>query len=143
MRTSISIQTAALSLALALGEGTTPAQTAPGIEQRSEGGGVTVSATYLGRSGETIRFQVKLDTHSADLSGFDLKNSVALRNDGGTAVRPMDPRAVGGHHAEGELAFPATDSNGRAVAGDGAQYLELVVLNLAGIPERVLRWDLR
>ena len=143
MRRTTSIRITILALALAVAAGTAFAQTAPGAEKKDEAGGVTVTATYLGRTAQAVRFQVKLDTHTADLSQFDLKNSVTLRNDAGAAVRPLDPKALGGHHAEGELSFPATDAGGRAVVGESTRYLELVVVNLAGVPERVLRWDVR
>ncbi len=132
-----------LTLALSVAAGTAFAQTAREAEKRDEAGGVTVTARYLGQTPQAVRFQVKLDTHTADLGQFDLKSSVTLRNDAGSAVRPLDPKALGGHHAEGELAFPATDSAGRAVVGESTRYLELVVVNLAGVPERVLRWDVR
>src|SRR3990172_8912285 len=143
MKATTAIRITVVALALAAAAGTAFAQIAPGAEKKNEAGGVTVTATYLGQKAQAVRFQVKLDTHTADLSQFDLKTSVALRNDSGAAVRPLDPKTLGGHHAEGELAFPATDSAGRAVVGESTRYLELVVTNVAGIPERVLRWDLR
>ena len=143
MKPTMTIGLTVLALGLSAAAGTAFAKAAPGAERKNEAGGVTVTATYLGQTAQAVRFQVKLDTHTADLSQFDLKNSVTLRNDSGAAVRPLDPKALGGHHAEGELAFPATDSAGRAVVGESTRYLELVVTNVAGIPERVLRWDLR
>jgi hypothetical protein len=143
MINTTSIRITLVALALSVAAGTAFAQTAPGAEKKDEAGGVTVTARYLGQTPQAVRFQVKLDTHTADLGQFDLKSSVTLRNDAGAAVRPLDPKALGGHHAQGELAFPATDSAGRAVVGESTRYLELVVVNLAGVPERVLRWDVR
>ena len=43
--------------------------------------------------------------------------------------------AEGGHHVNGTLYFPAMDLQ-------DAQWVELVIREMAGVPERTFRWDL-
>lgn len=114
------------------------ASTAPAgpITQRSEGGDVTVEATWAG-PGSEARFDVKLDTHSVDLDALDLADAV-LRNDLGdtlTARRWDAPK--GGHHRVGVLTF---EGDAAGLLGD-ARWIELVITGVGGVRERVLRWD--
>lgn len=103
--------------------------------QRSEGGQVTVEATWNGSTAEAA-FDVKLDTHSVDLDALDLSNSV-LRNDRGEtlAARPW-AAPTGGHHREGSLAFTGDASS----FFNDAKWLELTFSGIGDIPERTLRW---
>ncbi len=113
---------------------------------KNRGGGVTVEAKYLGASaaGDPIRFEIKLDTHSVNLDQYDLKQLATLRNDRGVAVKPLTFEKTGsGHHIQNILAFPAKDEAGKSVAGDGVSSLELVLFDIADVPQRVLRWDVR
>lgn len=115
---------------------------------RNRGGAVTVEARYLGpASGGTVgalRFEIKLDTHSVNLDQYDLKQLATLRNDRGVAVKPLTFEKQGsGHHIQHVLAFPAKDEAGNAVAGGGAKSIELVLFDIADVPQRVLRWELK
>ncbi len=105
--------------------------------QRSEGGQVTVEATWTGpKAGAT--FDVRLDTHSVDLDAVDLANTV-LRNDRGEtlAAEPWTaPKA--GHHREGTLAFAGDTTSFFA----GATSIELVFNGIGDVPERMLRWEI-
>jgi hypothetical protein len=105
-------------------------------DQVNDGGGVTVKATWAG-SGDGLRFVVVLDTHSVDLDGLDLR-SVTLRSDRGeTLTGPTWDAPKGGHHRSGTLAF-----NGDAQAFlAGATWIELTIPDVAGVPTRVLRWQ--
>lgn len=115
---------------------TAAAASIAGATQRSEGGQVTVEATWKGPAVLAI-FDVKLDTHSVDLDGLDLSNAV-LRNDRGEtlAARPWDA-PTGGHHREGSLTFDGNVSSFLA----GAKSIELVLAGIGDIPERTLRWQ--
>jgi hypothetical protein len=106
--------------------------------QRSEGGQVTVEATWAGPAAGAT-FELKLDTHSVDLDALDLSTAL-LRNDRGEALaaRPWSA-PKGGHHREGTLAFG--DDPGRFLAG--AQWIELVLRGVGDVPERTLRWEVR
>lgn len=107
-----------------------------GATQVSEGGQVTVEATWDGPAAGAT-FEVKLDTHSVDLDALDLSNAV-LRNDRGeTLTAEPWTAAKGGHHREGSLTF---GGNAQAFLA-GARSIELVLSGIGDLPERILRWD--
>lgn len=112
-----------------------PISPSTGGTKTSEGGQVTVVATWNGPAGGAT-FDIKLDTHSADLDSLDLSNTV-LRNDRGEtlAARPW-AAAKGGHHREGMLTFDGDASSFLA----GAKWIELTLAGVGDIPERTLRW---
>ena len=115
---------------------------------KNRGGAVTVEAKYLGTATvgavEAIRFEIKLDTHSVNLDQYDLKQLATLRNDRGVAVKPLSFEKTGsGHHIQNVLAFPAKDEAGNPVVGGTANSIELVLIDVADVPQRVLRWDVK
>lgn len=74
-----------------------------------EQGAVTVAVTPLNLNtpGETLDFEVALDTHSVDL-GMDLAELATLSTDTGLTVASSAWDAPsGGHHVSGTLSFPA------------------------------------
>ena len=89
-----------------------------------------IAATYAGR--DVALIHVKLDTHSVDLSDYDLAVLAELDAGGGPTV-PLayHPLSDEGHHREGVLAFPAPDSDGPVT---------FVVREVAGVPLRRLVW---
>lgn len=102
----------------------------------SEGGEVTVVATWNGpTAGAAI--DVVLDTHSVDLDALDLTDAI-LRNDRGESLTARPWAAPkGGHHREGVLEF---DGDAEAFLA-GANWLELVLVDVGDLPERTLRWE--
>ena len=108
-----------------------------GAMQRSEGGQVTVEATWGGPAAGAA-FEVKLDTHAVDLDAIDLANAV-LRNDRGETLAASPWAAPrGGHHREGSLTFDGDVSSFLA----GAKSIELVLTGVGDIPERTLLWQI-
>jgi hypothetical protein len=104
--------------------------------QVSDQAGVTVKVTWAGTSAGA-EFQVVLDTHSVDLDGLDLAGAT-LRNDRGERVSDAAWDAPkGGHHRAGALRFRGNAAPLLA----GARWIELVIPNVADVPERVLRWQ--
>ncbi len=105
--------------------------------QRSEGGQVTVEATWKGPAAGAV-FDIKLDTHSVDLDSLDLANAV-LRNDRGESLKAQPWTAPkGGHHREGTLTF----GGDAAAFFQGAKSIELVFTGIGDVPERTLRWQI-
>jgi hypothetical protein len=104
--------------------------------QAVAGGGVTVKVTYLNpKGGDGARFQVALDTHSVNLDSYDLKTMTVLRDDAGNAYAPAAVANKGsGHHRETTVSF--------AKVATGTKRVELVVKDVAGVKERIFRWDL-
>lgn len=105
--------------------------------QTSEGGQVTVKVTWRGAD-TGPSFAVVMDTHSVDLDRIDLADRALLRVDGETEVRPLGWDAPkGGHHREGTLTFPSETAG----IGPGTRTVELVIRDVAGVPERIFRWS--
>lgn len=104
--------------------------------QVSDQAGVIVKVTWAGTSAGA-EFHVALDTHSVDIDGLDLAGATA-RNDRGEQVSDAAWEAPkGGHHRAGALRF----SGDTAALLAGARWIELVIPNVADVPERVLRWQ--
>jgi hypothetical protein len=106
------------------------------MSQTVSGGGVTVKVTYLNsQSNEDPRFGVALDTHSVALDGYDLKSITVLRDDTGKTYSAIDVANKGsGHHREATLSFPKLSPE--------AKRLEIVIKDVAGVKERIFRWNL-
>lgn len=104
--------------------------------QTVAGGGVTVKVTYLNPKGsDGARFQVALDTHSINLDSYDLRTISVLRDDVGNTYAPTAVDNKGsGHHRETTVSFAKVARNAKRV--------ELVIKDIAGVMERVFRWDL-
>lgn len=120
----------------------TGADAASAATRISEGGEVTVEVTWEGESAGPS-FDVTMDTHSVDLDGYDLKKLAVLRNDRGQEVRATGWGAPkGGHHREGTLRFPEKTAGGEALIGPDTRKIELVIRDVAGMPERSFEWNL-
>jgi hypothetical protein len=97
---------------------------------------VTVKVTYLNPKGsDGVRFQVALDTHSVNLDSYNLKTISVLRDDAGNIYSPTAVENKGsGHHRETTVSF--------AKVAAGAKRVELVIMDVAGMKDRIFRWDL-
>ena len=126
----------ALLLATAAVAGETFGAVAPNMSQNVAGGGVTAKVTYLNpKSPDEPRFQVVLDTHSVNLDIYDLKTISLLRDDAGNTYPATTVENKGsGHHREGTVSF--------AKIPNGVKRVELVLKDIAGVKERIFRWDL-
>ncbi|NOZ81347.1 MAG: hypothetical protein GXP63_06780 [DPANN group archaeon] len=67
-------------------------------------GDVQIDLTSLGFKDGILKVEVAANTHSVDLSRFDLKELTTLEIDGQES-RPTDAPSLGGHHARGMLIF--------------------------------------
>ena len=135
MKTSITILAGLLFSALLLVNGTISV-IASDATQSVAGGGVTVKVTYLNPKGsDGARFQIALDTHSINLDSYDLKTISVLRDDAGNTFSPTSVENKGsGHHRETTVSF--------AKVASGTKRVELVIKDVAGVKERIFRWDL-
>jgi hypothetical protein len=135
----------AITIVLAACSSSTPAASAPPAaptgasdqtRQTSDGGQVTVVADWAGPAVGAV-FGVQLDTHSVDLDALDLADA-RLRNDRGETLTARPWTAPkGGHHREGQLTF---DGDAPAFLA-GATWIELVIIGVGNLPERILRWQ--
>jgi hypothetical protein len=93
----------------------------------------------LDQPGDTLKFEVAMNTHMVDLS-MDLATLTTLTTDTGLTLQPTAWDAPkGGHHVEGTLSFPATQS-GKAIL-DGAKQLTLTMTGINNVT-RTFTWDL-
>ncbi len=105
-----------------------------GAKQSVRGGGVTVTVTPISEPADTPTFLVSLDTHSVDLDVYKFKEIVRLRDGRGAEVAPTAVKDAegGGHHRRATLQFAWPEPKPKS--------LEVVVKDVAGVPERVFRW---
>jgi hypothetical protein len=126
-----------------------PAETAPATSQpvidaatrTDEQGAVVVEVTPLtvDQPGQTLDFQVLMNTHLVDLS-MDLATLSVLMTDTGVQVEAVSwDGPPGGHHVSGTLSFPAS------VAGkdllEGASQLTLTIRSVDA-QTRVFTWSI-
>ncbi len=106
------------------------------LSQEVAGGGVTVTATLLKDQDEATAIKLALSTHSVDLNGYQFEKMATLHDDGGRTypLQAVESASGGGHHREAVLRF--------GKLSQGAKTVELVVKDLAGVPERTFRWSL-
>lgn len=149
---------AALLLMFAIPAGAAPATTAAYTRAHSAGG-VEVKAIYAPaeyftaandakgaqryKPGEQLVFLLTFDTHSGDLTRYDVMSNIRLRAGAGKEYAPARWESISNdsHHRSGALIFPAT-VDGRDVIGRAAGTIALVIANLAGVPARTLEWIL-
>jgi hypothetical protein len=98
-----------------------------------------ITPLNLATPGETLSFDVSMNTHSVDLS-WDLAAQSVLSTDTGLEVRGLSWPASNGHHVEGTLSFPAKTSDGKSLL-EGAKKLTLTIKD-AGAPQRLFEWEI-
>lgn len=110
--------------------------------QTSEGGQVTVAVTW-DKAQSTPVFRVAMYTHSVNLDSVDLMRTAVLRTNKGIELLPTGWDAPkGGHHRGGILTFPLTTPAGAPVLAEDTRSFELVIRDVAGVPERTFDWTL-
>lgn len=117
--------------------------------QTNEGGSVTILVTHItpdllraqGREGDIALYQLNLyhvfevamDTHSVELSDYDLAQLAVLKDGSGNAHLPVSWTPSGsGHHVSGVLKFENFQTD----------KLTLTLRNVAEVEERVFSWSL-
>lgn len=118
-------------------------QTAPnnipggGLAQSNTGGAVTIEVKWLPERNDSLVFDVSMNTHSANLDGYDLKQMAVLRDGQGNEYYPTSwNSAPGGHHRSGRLTFVRPDSFGMGQV----KSFELIIRDVASVKERVFKW---
>lgn len=109
----------------------------PQIDQQ---GAVAIEITpvKLNNPGSTLDFEVRMNTHSVDLS-MNLAELAMLSTDTGKTVQATKWDApAGGHHVSGKLSFPASVDGAPLL--DGVKKLTLRLKNVDA-PERVFVWE--
>ncbi len=93
-------------------------------------GDVSIELTPQKAASNQLRVSIAANTHSVDLSKFDLKKITTLEYNG-KIINPISAPTLAGHHANGEFVF--------GVEGDISSF----TIKIKGIPkveERVFKW---
>lgn len=110
-----------------------------GLVQSNTGGNVTIDIEWIKTESGSLIFEVAMNTHSVDLDQYNLGELATLQDDAGNQYTPVSwDAAPGGHHRSGQLSFPVPDS----VSQQKTKYIEIVIRDVAGIQQRVLKWEL-
>ncbi len=118
------------------------------LSREHEGGGVRVDVTLLNPeaiyTGEDLLFEVAMNTHTVNLDVYRMEDISFLRDERGRVfkAKAWESPKGGGHHRFGVLRFPGKDREGRPIVKEGDRYIEVVIRDVGGVAERVLRWDL-
>jgi hypothetical protein len=113
--------------------------TSPSAEasQRVDGNGVTVIATLLKEQPESTAIKLALDTYFVNLVRYDFEDLATLRDDTGKTYPLTSVERIGSslkpRFRQAVLRFPK-------VAPE-AKTIELIVKEVAGVKERVFRWN--
>lgn len=100
---------------------------------------IQIQPVNLNSPGDTLDFEVTLDTHSVDLS-MDLTPLATLSNDFNWSVQAVKwDAARGGHHLAGKLSFPAKYDGDSML--EGMARVTIAIKDL-GAPERLFTWQL-
>ena len=106
-----------------------------GITQEAEAASVTIKVTYRNPFDKAAPvFKIVFDTHSVSLDEYKFEDVSILRFNGSTYRASLVSSEGSGHHREAEVEFKGADA---AMSG----YLELVIKGVAGVEERVFRFE--
>ncbi|MBI4733087.1 MAG: hypothetical protein HY781_13365 [Chloroflexi bacterium] len=111
------------------------------ITRADQQGAVIVEVTPLNldQPGQTLDFQVSMNTHSVDLS-MDLATLATLATDAGLQVQAISwDSPLGGHHVSGILSFPAT-TEGKSLL-EGTSELTLTIRSVDA-EARIFIWSM-
>jgi hypothetical protein len=102
------------------------------ISSRKNGVSVDVIPVQL-VSGQQVKFDVRMSTHSVDLSQ-DMVAVSSLKDSNGQAYlsENWEGSPPGGHHRSGTLKFSTVKGKPESVT--------LIIRNIANVPERVFTW---
>jgi hypothetical protein len=99
----------------------------------------SVQPLNLDAPGDSLNFEVSMNTHSVDLT-MNLATLATLTTDKGVSVSGLSWNGpAGGHHVSGVLTFSAKNA-GKSIL-DGATKLTLTINNVDA-PQRIFTWDL-
>lgn len=111
------------------------------LQRTDKQGAVTVTVTpiNLTNPGQTLEFDVSLETHSVDLN-MNVASLSTLKTDTGVSVKGTAWNGPnGGHHVEGKLSFPA-NQDGKSIL-QGAKTVTLTIENIDA-KVRTFSWDI-
>lgn len=108
-----------------------------GLIQEAEAASVTAKVTYKNPFDKAAPvFKIVFDTHSVSLDVYRFEDVSILRFGGKTYNASLVSGEGSGHHREAEVEFKGADAS-------VSEYVELVIKGVAGVEERVFRFEPR
>ncbi len=95
----------------------------------TESGDVEIALTPQWREGK-LYINMAVNTHSVDLSQFDLQRQTTL-NYNNKQIKPTQAPSLSGHHSNGMLVFDVPEQ---------PQKFTIVMSSIPAMPERVFQW---
>ncbi|MEE8423223.1 MAG: hypothetical protein V3S49_01645 [Thermodesulfobacteriota bacterium] len=121
---------------------------AESLTREHSGGGIEIDVTLLNPgavySGDDLIFDVGMNTHSVPLDQYVMEELSYVRDERGRVFKALAwelPKG-GGHHRFGKLKFSGKDKDDSPIIMKDDKYIEVVIKDVGGIKERVLRWEL-
>ena len=99
-------------------------------ETKSSSSTVSVDLTPVKFEGGKFYIEMAVNTHSVDLSQFDLQKIVTLVYNGNN-INPVTAFSLSGHHNSGTLVFDLSEE---------PKSFEIIITDLPDIKERSLKW---
>jgi len=96
-----------------------------------DSGDASVDLTPRGMENEKFAVDFSINTHSVDLSQFDLMQITVLEYDG-KAIKPISAPALTGHHNSGTLIFDT---------GKEIRNFRITIKGIPAVEERVFEWQ--
>ncbi|HHW01649.1 MAG TPA: hypothetical protein GXX35_02330 [Thermoanaerobacterales bacterium] len=111
------------------------------VTRRTEGGAVTVDAAFLNilkPEEKDLIFYVTLNTHTVDLSSYDIAKIAVLSNESKTVNEGFTWQAISddGHHRSGILTI-----KNDGLFNNNTGFLELNLRTIGAVPDRKFKWD--
>lgn len=97
----------------------------------TESGDVAIEITPQNIDNGKISFLISANTHSVDLSQFDLKKITFLEYDG-NSITPIETPLLEGHHTSGLIVFNIEDN---------INSFKIKIKGIPKIEERIFSWD--
>lgn len=93
-------------------------------------GDVSVELTPLEINDKKLRVKIEINTHSVDLSQFELKEITTLQYNG-KSIKPVSAPILKGHHSDGELIFDLDEETDSFI---------IIIKGIPKVEERKFRW---
>ncbi len=96
-----------------------------------EYGDVAIEIIPLGFNNEIFEFKLSANTHSVDLSKYNLKEIITLQYEGKT-IKPIEAVKMSGHHSSGSITFEINHE---------PKEFKLIITSMSLLQERIYEWN--
>ena len=94
-------------------------------------GDVLIELTPISMPDGKLQFEIAANTHSVDLSQYNLMELATLEYEG-KAIKPVSAPQLSGHHTSGNIIFNA---------GSDLKNFKVIIKGIPNVDERVFEWE--